>query len=94
MQIIYLVNVSHLEYLKNPNDSAIKRHITQLRASQAALGVKNPAANAGDRRDEECDPWVGKNPWRGARQPIPEFLPGESPSTEEPGGLQQRVGHD
>ena len=36
--------------------------------------------------------------WRRAWQPIPVFLPGESPWTEEPGGLQsmglQRVGHD
>ena len=43
-------------------------------------------------------PWVGKIPWRGAWQPIPVFLPGESPWTEEPGGLQsmwsQRVWHD
>ena len=44
------------------------------------------------------DPWVGKIPWRRAWQPTPVFLPGESPWTEEPGGLQsaglQRVGHD
>ena len=33
-------------------------------------------------------PWVGKTPWRSTRQPIPVFLPGESPRTEEPGGLQ------
>ena len=42
-------------------------------------------------------PWVGKIPWRRAWQPIPVFLPGESPCKEEPGGLQsmgsQRVGH-
>ena len=44
------------------------------------------------------DPWVGKIPWRRAWQPIPVFLPGESPWTEVPGGLlfmgSQRVGHD
>ena len=44
------------------------------------------------------DPWVGKIPCRRAWQPTPVFLPGESPGTEEPGGLQsmglQRVGHD
>ena len=44
------------------------------------------------------DPWVGKIPWRRAWQPTPVFLPGESPWTEEPGGLQstglQRVGHN
>ena len=44
------------------------------------------------------DAWVGKIPWRRAWQPTPEFLPGESPWTEESGGLQsvgsQRVGQD
>ena len=36
--------------------------------------------------------------WWRAWQPIPVFLPGESPGTEDPGGLQsmglQRVRHD
>ena len=44
------------------------------------------------------DTWVGKIPWRRAWQPTALFLPGESPWSEEPGGLQpmesQRVGHD
>ena len=43
-------------------------------------------------------PWVGKIPWRRAWQLTPVFLPGESPWTEEPGGLQpvgsQRDRHD
>ena len=34
------------------------------------------------------DPWVGKNPWRRIWLSTPVFLPGESPWTEEPGGLQ------
>ena len=42
-----------------------------LGASQVALVVKNPAANAGD------IPWVGKIPWRRKWQPIPVFLPGK-----------------
>ena len=33
------------------------------------------------------DPSVGKVPWGRAWQPIPVFSPGESPWTEEPGGL-------
>ena len=33
-------------------------------------------------------PWVRKIPWSRAWQPIPVFLPGESPWTEEPGRLQ------
>ena len=44
------------------------------------------------------DPWGGKISWRSAWQPTLVFLPGESPWTEEPGGLQsmgsQRVRHD
>ena len=63
-------------------------------SSLVAQTVKNPL---------QCwrpgfDPWVGKIPWRRAWQPTPVFLPGESPWTEEPGGLQsmrlQRDGHD
>ena len=43
---------------------------------QVALVVKNPPANAGDRRG--FYPWVGKIPWRRSWQPIPVFLPGKS----------------
>ena len=43
-------------------------------------------------------PRLGRFPWRRAWQCTPVFLPGESPWTEEPGGLQsmgsQRAGHD
>ena len=52
------------------------------------------------RRPKSCgfNPWVGKISWRKAWQPTPVFLPGKSPWTEEPGGLQsmgsQRVKHD
>ena len=64
---------------------------------KVVLVVKNPPANAGDTR-REFSPWVGKIPWRRAWQATPVFLPGESPWTEESGGLQsmgsQRVGHD
>ena len=54
---------------------------------------KESACSAGYR----FDPWVGKIPWRREEPPTPVFLPGESPWTLEPGGLQsmewQRVGH-
>jgi len=47
-----------------------------LKASQVALVVKNPPANAGD-----AETWfnlgVGKIPWRRKWQPTP-LLPGES----------------
>ena len=42
------------------------------------------------RRRLRFDPWVGK---RRAWQPTPVFLPGESPWTEEPGGLQSVGSH-
>ena len=50
--------------------------------------VKNLPANAGGYKIHRFDPWVGKIPGRRAWQPTPVFLPGESPWTEEPGGLQ------
>ena len=64
-------------------------------ASPVAQMVKNQPAI---QERPGFDPWVGKLPWRKARQPTLVFLPGESPRTEEPGRLQsmgsQRVGHD
>ena len=40
--------------------------------------VKNLTVNAGDGRDVEFDPWVGKIPRRREWQCTPVFLPGES----------------
>ena len=55
---------------------------------------KNPPANAEDIRDMGSVPGWGRSPWH----PTPVLLPGESPWTEEPGGLQcivsQSVRHD
>ena len=51
-----------------------------------------------ERRRHGFNPWVGKVPWKRAWKPTAVFLPGESPWTEEPGGLQslgwQRAGHE
>ena len=59
---------------------------------------KEPACQCRRHKRHGFDPWVGKIPWRRAWQPTPAFLPGASPWTKEPGGLQsielQRVGHD
>ena len=58
---------------------------------------KEPPYLCSRHKTPEIDPWVRKMVWRRAWQPTPVFLPGESPWTEEPGGLQfmgsQRVGH-
>ena len=40
--------------------------------------VKKPAANAGDIKRCEFNPWVRKIPWRRAKKLTPVFLPGES----------------
>ena len=59
-----------------------------------AQRVKNPPACG----RPEFSPWFRKIPWRRAWQPTRVFLPGETPLTEEPGGLQsmrsQRVRHN
>ena len=56
---------------------------------------KEFACNVGDLG---LTPGFGKIPWRRPWQPTPVFLPGESPWTEVPGGLQstgsQKVGQD
>ena len=61
------------------------------------LVVKNLLAITGDIRDTGSIPGLQRFPRSRAWQPIPVFLPGESPWTEEPGGPQsigsQRVGH-
>ena len=51
--------------------------------------VMNPPADAGDAGDAGSIPGSGRStPWRRAGEPTPVFLPGESPWTEEAGGLQ------
>ena len=57
-------------------------------ASQVALVVKNPPANAGRCKRRGFHPWVGKVLWRRAWQPTPVFLPWRILRTEKPGGLQ------
>ena len=61
--------------------------IGHLWASLVALVVKNPPQNTRDGRDTVLKIGLGRS-WRRAWQPTPVFLPGESPWTEEPGGLQ------
>ena len=40
--------------------------------------VKNPPANAGERRDSGLISELGRIPWRRKGQPTPVFFPGES----------------
>ena len=59
---------------------------------------KESTCKARDAGRRGFDPQVWKIPWRRAWHPTPVSLPGESPWTEEPGGLKligwQRVGHN
>ena len=50
--------------------------------------VNNLPANAGYTGDSGLIPGLGTSSEGRAWQPTPIFLPGESPWTEEPGGLQ------
>ena len=70
--------------------------LSRIEGFPGSSAGKESACNAGG---PGFNPWVRKIPWRRAWQPTPVFLPGESPWTEEPGGLHrpwglQRVGHD
>ena len=49
-----------------------------LWASQMALVVKNPTANARDIRDVGLIPGMRRSPWRRSWQPTLVFLPRES----------------
>ena len=66
-------------------------------ASQAALVVKNPPANAGDLRGMDSIPGSG-DPLEEGMATHSSILAWRIPWTEEPGGLQsmgsQRVRHD
>ena len=64
-----------------------KGHGLRTKTSQVPVVVKNPSANAGNAKRREFDPWVRKIPWSRKWRPTPVFLPGESPWTEEPGGI-------
>ena len=49
-----------------------------FRASPVALAVKNQPTNAGDIRDEDLIPRLGRSLWKRAWQPTPVFLPEKS----------------
>ena len=72
----------------------VETYTHNIWASLVSLTVKNLSAMQGT----SFNPRVGKICWRRARQPTAVFLPGKSPWTEEPAGLQsmvsQRAGRD
>ena len=72
--------------------------LISLRGFPGGACGKEPTCQCRRQKRHWLDPWVKKIPWRRAWQPTPVILPGESPWTGEPGGLQpigsQRVGHN
>ena len=66
---------TRLKRLSSSSSSSSRVH---WRASQVALVVMNPPADAGNVMRLGFDPWVENIPWRRAWQPTPAFLPGES----------------
>ena len=70
----------------------MKTQMQGLWASQVALVVKNPPANAGEGERCRFDPWFGKMPWRRAQQPTPVFLPGDSHGQRSLAGHIQSMG--
>ena len=70
----------------------------------SGAALKNPPANLGDAGDVGSIPGSGRSPGEENGNPLQKWqptavsLPGKSPWTEEPGGLQsmesQRVGHN
>ena len=65
-------------------------------ASQVALEIKYPPANAGDIRGMDSIPVLGRSPEGGHSNPLQYSW--RIPWTEKPGGLQstgsQRIGHN
>ena len=60
--------------------------LDSFRVSQMVLVVKNLPPKAGDIRDCEFDPWVGKIPGAGHGNSL-RYSCLENPMKEEPGGL-------
>ena len=81
----------------HPFSILVSYWLTPTRASQVALVVKNPPANAGDLREVGSIPGSGRSPGGGHATHC-STLTWRIPWTKEPGGLQsmgsQRVRHN
>ena len=90
----------------SPPGSCVHRIFPARLLEWVAISLGFPGGTDGREPTYQCrrckrgllDPWARKTPSRRKWQPTAVFLPGESPWTEEPGGLQsmgsQRVEHD
>ena len=83
----------HMLTVAFPLIYSVERMIRQSKGYSTDRGFpgvasgKETACQCGRHKRHWFDPWVGKI-WRRKWQPTPVFLPGESPWTEELGGLQ------
>ena len=92
-KMFYLFLIDHQRHsLLHWEGSLFAFHVT-IKASQVALVVKNPLANAGRQKRLGFDPGVGKIPWRRAQQPILVFLPGEYHGQRSLAGCSSPYGH-
>ena len=79
--------MGHVHGLIQPYSSIRNQGLRMLKASQAALVVKNPPENAGYIRGTGSIPGLGRLPGVGPGNPL-QYSCLENPWTEEPGGLQ------
>ena len=75
---IQILNFSFQEMSFYQSERILNKNMQMCGASQVALVVKNPPANAGRCQRQKFNPWVGQIPSMRAWQPISVFLPGES----------------
>ena len=85
---------SHCLYLHGATDTdQIITQIYKLRGSPGVTSGRKPTCQCRRHKRHGFNPWVRKIPWRRTQQPTPVFLPGDSPWTEESGGLQSMGSH-
>ena len=88
--LLLLSRFSHVRKDASYFKSLGREMYTDVSSSCFPGGISGKESACHGKRHKRCgfDPWIGKIPWRRKSQPTPVFLPGESPWTEESGGLQ------
>ena len=78
-QILYTVTILQYCFKKKKKNTKNQQHIAVLiMGFPGGTSGKEPACHCRRHKKHGFDPWVGKLPWRKARQPTPVFLPRES----------------
>ena len=77
----------HSPLCQKPGNPHFLSHTWAPPSSVNSASLNYPSVFRRHKR-QGLNPWVRKIPWRRSFQPTPVFLPGESPWTEEFGGLQ------